>query len=95
MASQDTGVSIINGATLNNRYPSGGDRGVIAGRRSRISVPIRSDFRLPTNICHAHRSEGDIGEARHSAPHDGIAGWRITRAGEIASEACDFDEIMG
>ena len=56
---------------------------------------IRRDFRLPTNICHADRSEGDIGEARHSAPYDGIAGWRITRAGEIAAEACHFGEIMG
>lgn len=61
-----------------------------AGRR----VSIRCNFRLPTNICDADCSEGDIGEAHHSAPYNGIAGWGITRAGEIAAEACDFGEIM-
>ena len=41
-----------------------------AGRR----VSIRCNFRLPTNICDADCSEGDIGEAHRSAPYNGIAG---------------------
>ena len=48
-----------------------------------------------THNSGAHGSpQSDVGQARHAAPHDHVAGWRIISAGEIAAEPCDHDQIV-
>jgi hypothetical protein len=50
-------------------------------------------------ITHIVKSEGctenNIGQARHAAPQDLIAGRRAPGAGEPAAQPCDLPDVAG
>lgn len=60
-------------------------------RRSRGKPPVK------LSITHKFSSDDgaqrDVGEACQPAPHDSIAGRRITGAGEITAEPGDLDLV--
>jgi hypothetical protein len=41
------------------------------------------------------RTQRDVSEARHSAPHDGISGRRIVGTCKITAEPRDLDQVVG
>ena len=63
-------------------------------RTSPAARRAQSRFRLPITWPHQVCSEHHVHEAGPASPHDGVAGWSVVRAGEIAAEAGDFHEVV-
>src|SRR5436190_1784341 len=65
----------------------------------RLAVTGRVEEVDRLSITHKPRRDGraqrDISQARHAAPHDGVAGRRVRAAGEVAAEPRDLGQVEG
>ena len=57
-------------------------------RKHPVKLSITHNFRPDDG------AQLDVGEARQSAPHDGVAWRRIVGAGEIAAESGDLGQVV-
>jgi len=58
------------------------------GRTDPAKVSITHNFRSD------HGAQGDVGQPRKPAPHDGVLGGGSVSAGEVAAEPGDFGQIV-
>jgi len=66
----------------------------VSAAGARIDARLLRDFELPTFFGIEGIADVDVGEAGESSPHDDVAGWRIIRPTEIATEAGNPVEVM-